>query len=632
MRFLFLAAALAHGAQGFDPLQPLTTAEITAAVDVMKASGKIGEDALFPYVVLEEPSKAELKAFASGKAAPRVAAMTLWDNKTRISEWRVDLLKREIIGSKIIPQGQAPVLPHEYVELPGLVRKDPRWRKAMEARGITDFEGVMVDIWAAGPFLDKDQQTRRMARAISFLKAGFTNPYAHPIEVAALIDVSRREVVEVYDSGMKHVPRQKDDFDAEAVQDEPAVFGTPAPAARPSFEINGHEVSWRGWKFRYAMHPREGLVLYTVSHRGRSIMHRASLSEMVVPYADPARNWMWRNAFDVGEYGLGRMTSPQEPGLDAPAQATLLDEDLADEFGKPLHIPRAVAVYERDGGIFWRHQDALVGRTDSRRGAELVIQCIVTISNYDYLLSWVFRQDGTIVFESELTGIMLGKAVEPGAHEHAGHTGHKVAPGVSAVHHQHFFNVRLDLDVDGEYNSVAEVSMKPEPPGPKNPYGNDVRILEDVLESEKGAARDLDFATQRKWKVFQPGRKNALGQPTAYVLIPGENSKTFLTEDSPVRQKARFIDHQFWVTRLKPSENYAAGVYPNQGAPGEGLPEFISDDESLKNKDLVVWYTFGVTHVPRPEEWPVMPVHKTGFKIVPVGFHARNPAMGPQRP
>jgi Cu2+-containing amine oxidase len=35
----------------------------------------------------------------------------------------------------------------------------------------------------------------------------------------------------------------------------------------------------------------------------------------------------------------------------------------------------------------------------------------------------------------------------------------------------------------------------------------------------------------------------------------------------------------------------------------------------------------GVTHIPSPEEWPLMPVHRAGFKLVPAGFFARNPAM-----
>ena len=42
---------------------------------------------------------------------------------------------------------------------------------------------------------------------------------------------------------------------------------------------------------------------------------------------------------------------------------------------------------------------------------------------------------------------------------------------------------------------------------------------------------------------------------------------------------------------------------------------------------MVLWYTMGVTHIPRPEEWPVMPVTHVGFKMIPGGFFTRNPAL-----
>ena len=38
-------------------------------------------------------------------------------------------------------------------------------------------------------------------------------------------------------------------------------------------------------------------------------------------------------------------------------------------------------------------------------------------------------------------------------------------------------------------------------------------------------------------------------------------------------------------------------------------------------------FALETTHLPRPEEWPVMPVHRLGFRLVPNGFFARNPAL-----
>jgi primary-amine oxidase len=94
-----------------------------------------------------------------------------------------------------------------------------------------------------------------------------------------------------------------------------------------------------------------------------------------------------------------------------------------------------------------------------------------------------------------------------------------------------------------------------------------------------------------------------------------------------VRQRAGFINHHFWVTRYNAAEMNAAGAYPNQSSGGEGLPRWVGNNESLVNQDVVAWYTMGVTHIPRSEEWPVMPVTHVGFKLIPGGFFSKNPAL-----
>lgn len=109
------------------------------------------------------------------------------------------------------------------------------------------------------------------------------------------------------------------------------------------------------------------------------------------------------------------------------------------------------------------------------------------------------------------------------------------------------------------------------------------------------------------------------------MLIPGENSVPYLQEGSPTLRRAQFIKHHVWFTKYKDNEQKAAGMYPNQSMGDKGLPEYISDNENLEDEDIVMWYTFGVTHHPRPEEWPIMSVHKTGFKLIPVHFFNRNP-------
>jgi primary-amine oxidase len=402
-------------------------------------------------------------------------------------------------------------------------------------------------------------------------------------------------------------------------------------------------VRWQKWRFRFAVHPREGLVLYTVGYddngRVRPILYRGSLSEMLVPYADPASNWAFRNAFDEGEYGLGRLTDALEVGTDAPRHARFFDAVYADDLGKPVNVPRAVAIYERDGGVLWKHFEYYSGSNDSRRARELVVFSLVTVGNYDYGFNWIFRQDGTLEVQAVLTGIMLTKGVKETMqppHEstgsNGGHSGdsrfwHLVAPNVAAVHHQHFFNFRLDLDVDEGPNSVREINTRALAPWPENPSLNAFVMEETPLRTESEAKRDLDLTAARRWLVINPDAKNALGQPAGYLLVPGENSVPYLLRDSAIRQRAGFVNHHFWATQFAPGEMHAAGTYPNQSAPGGGLPAWAEANRPLEGQDVVAWYTFGITHVPRPEEWPVMSATTAGFKLLPVSFFSKNPSL-----
>jgi primary-amine oxidase len=391
------------------------------------------------------------------------------------------------------------------------------------------------------------------------------------------------------------------------------------------------------------VHPREGLVIHTVGYedgnRLRPVVYRASLSEMLVPYADPSAAWSFRNAFDEGEYGIGRLTDALEVGTDAPSHARFFSAVYADDTGKPVTVPRAVAIYERDGGLLWKHFEYYSNTTESRRGRELVVFSVVTVGNYDYGLSWVFRQDGSIELQALLTGIMLARGVHlttaRGSHtgdgnpsgEIEGRSWHLVAPNVAAPHHQHFFNFRVDLDVDGTANSVQEINTRAVPPGADNPDLNAFVMEATALATEREAQRDMNLASARRWLVVNPDKMNALGQPAGYLLSPGDNSVVYLQPDSPIRRRAGFVNHHFWATRFDPAEMHAAGDYPNQSEAGEGLPKWTAANRSLDRQDVVVWYTFGITHVPRPEEWPVMSATTAGFKLLPVSFFARNPAL-----
>jgi primary-amine oxidase len=630
------------------PLDPLTEEELKTAVSVVRAGGKLAKEALFPLLALHEPTRQELEA--PGQSLHRKAAVVALDRSANATfEAVVDLEERKILTWKQVPNVQPAVLIEEYESADKIVRQDPRWKNAMAQRKI-DTADVQLDAWAAGYMGAPELKGARLLRVLSYLRSKATNAYARPIEgVVALVNMNTKKVIDLVDRPAPTPEPAADFFDAKIAMHAAAGLSpleTRQPMG-PSFKLNGHEVRWQNWVFRYGFHPREGLVLYTVGWNDgksiRPIVHRASISEMLVPYGDPDADWSWRNAFDMGEYGLGQLSISLRAGQEVPQHATLLSATLADDEGSPQMKKDVIALFEQDGGMLWTHTDYKTNKTTTRRGQQFVVQSVFTVGNYDYGLRWIFHQDGTLEAQTELTGVLLAKGVRDeqcqmcqqapdleGKLIASGEErfGKLVAKNVLAPYHQHFFCFRLDMNVDGGKNSVYEMNVRPEAALASNPLQNGFLVEYQLLRSEREARRNLDFAAHRSWKVLNPNKKTALGHFPAYTLEPGPSSVPYLSSQSRVRRRAGFLDHPLWVTRSRPGEFYAAGDYPNQSAGGDGLPRWIDKNESIVNEAIVLWHTLGVTHIPRVEEWPIMPVSHVGFRLVPDGFFGANTTVG----
>ena len=616
------------------PLDDLTPDEIRVATKAVRDSGRFTEGARFPIVMAKEPDKSRL---AAGGAVPRQAMLAVFEPRQgALWEVTVDLPAGRIADAARVPDAQPPILMDEYEELERIVKADDRWKAAMARRGITNLDDVAVDGWAAGVLSPAERQSNlRLMRGLAYYRGGgIQNHYARPIEgVVATVDMSKGVVIEVTDDETPPVASGAQELSEKA--NAPLRAGLkPLLSQMPegvSFEVSGQEIRWQNWRFRYSIQAMKGLVLYDVRYedrgRVRPILHKVALAEMLVPYSDARKSWSFRNAFDVGEYGTGRTAHTLDPLVDVPPHAAFFDGHFATDTGEPETIERAAAVYERDGGLLWKHHDEKNEVMHARRARQLVVTFMTTVGNYDYGINYIFHQDGVLDVEVELTGILLAQGSplerDPCAPScHAMVERHIVAPP-----HQHFFSFRVDFDVDGLENTPVEANAVAVGPGAANPDGNAFGLAERVLRTEKGAVGHVDHATHRAWKVVNPRVRNDLGHPVGYALVPGVNSAPYLLPDAQMRQRAGFIEHHIWFTRYREGEDSSAGPYPNQGPPGRGLPAWIADDEALEGQDLVAWYTFGVTHFPRPEEWPVMNVTRAGFRIMPVHFFSRNPAM-----
>jgi primary-amine oxidase len=619
---LFLFALTLAAETAPHPLTPLTAGEIRAAARLVRESGKFPHHIRFVTVTLDEPPK---EAVLRHSAVPRRAFMVLYDGPAnRTFEAIADLSAGRLASWRAIPGAQPPITEQDSVEADRLVRSDPRFRQALAERGISDWQNVVISSWSAGYFGLAGTDRDRIVRAVPYYNGAGQNYYAHPIEgVSAHVDLTARKILDFLDTD-RNAPVSRENFDFTARANTP-LRPPPAPLHitqpdGPGFHIEDGEVRWEKWRFRFALRPREGLVLYTVGMEDgtnvRSILYRASLSEMVVPYGDPGAGWFFRNSFDAGELGLGSAASSQRPGVDCPENCTVFEAVMADENGAPESIPGAVALYERDAGIAWKHG------SETRRARELVLSFLTEVGNYEYGFDWVFHQDGTLAVRVALSGVMAVKGVADGAHDAYSHP---VARNLVAPHHQHFFTFRLDFDVDGTSNRVME--MNSQPAGPPNPYGNAFVMKETPLETERDAQRNLNMASARRWVVVNPSVANALGHPTGYALLPGDNTVPFAQPEAWVRKRAGFLNFHFWATPYRAEELWAGGDYPNQSHGGDGLVQWTAANRSLDRQDVVVWYTCGITHNPRPEDWPVMPVQTVGFEMVPWGFFSRNPVL-----
>ena len=300
-------------------------------------------------------------------------------------------------------------------------------------------------------------------------------------------------------------------------------------------------------------------------------------------------------------------------GCDCLGEITYFDDVFSDERGRPHTRPNAICLHEEDYGILWKHADMTSGRTEVRRSRRLVVSSIATVGNYEYGFYWYFYLDGTMQFEVKLTGIMSTMGVAEGVGDaHAS----LVAPGLAAPYHQHMFNVRLDMEIDGNDNAVFEVDTLRTPLGDDNPWGNAFAPVATLLESESAAGRDVDPRAAGSGRS-STDRRSTRGTATAYNSSRRRPrlARRSVVDRGPAGDVRRA---QLVGDAVRRGRAAGRGRLP-ESAQWRGRPSGLDGAGPLiVDTDVVLWHSFGVTHIPRPEDWPVMPVEYTGFSLIPV--------------
>ena len=314
-------------------------------------------------------------------------------------------------------------------------------------------------------------------------------------------------------------------------------------------------------------------------------------------------------------------------GCDCLGHIQYLSAVITDDKGVPTDLPNCVCVHEQDGGIGWKHTNYRTGRAAVVRNRELVLQSIITVSNYEYILAFMFNQAGELVYEVRATGILSTQPIDHELDKIGVPFGTVVHPGVLAAHHQHIFSLRVDPMIEGHANRLVYDEAHAMPYSSDwNPHSTGYFVQETVVEHSSGL--DLNADTNRTFKIQNTSVRNPInGKPVAYKIHAPPFQKMLSLPESFNARRAEFADHNIYVTIHADKELYSGGWYTNQSRGGDGVRSWASRKDNVVDADIVVWVQFGINHVPRIEDFPVMPceVMKVSFK--PVNFFERNPAM-----
>jgi len=616
------------------PLDGLTASEHWTVYEVLQASGKVDAKTRYPTIRLNEPPKEEVLAWKPGEPMRREAFVVVMQGP-RTFEAVVDVNLKKLVSWTEVKGVQPNSPDEESNEIDESVKDSAEVQAALKKRGITDLGTVLCFGYGTGYFATPEEQGRRLFRALCFQQFGPLHDLA-PIEgLTILWDGNEKKVLRVIDTGVVPLPHPEGNYDLASIS---PLRATPPPLKveqplGPAFHLDGQSVSWEKWNFHFRIDRRVGLVLTNVAYhdgdRLRSILYEGSLSEMFVPYMDPSEGWFARSFFDAGEYADG-FSSSLEPGDDCPENAVYFDQAFANWKGLPRLRPRAACLFEQPSGYMaWRHGGETV---ESRKMRDLVLRTIGVFGNYDYVLDWIFQQNGTMRVRVGATGFDETKAVKSrtAAEDSDGQDGlygRFIAENTVAVDHDHFFSFRLDFDIDGTANSFVRDKLQTKRLPPSS-LRKSLWVAEpEIAKTEEQAKIHMSMEHPEVWRVINPSVKNSLGYPVGYELMGGENAMSLLVPEDYPQKRAGFTDYQLWVTPYRDNERYAAGDYPMQSKGGDGLPAWTKANRAIENTDIVLWYTIGFHHVPHAEDWPVMPTIWHEFELRPVNFFDRNPAL-----
>ncbi|EFW99003.1 copper amine oxidase [Grosmannia clavigera kw1407] len=620
----------------------------------------------FRTIYLLEPPKAKTVPFLqiehAGKLTPSTPrpprlAEVCYDviGGSKVPEYHesvVDLRLHKRTTHKIVDtEYHANLSIFEFETVVTTIKNSTLFQEKLKAIKLPEGFDVVIEPWPyGGP--DLTDGPARLFQGLCFgrdTRSGNpdVNFYAYPIPLIPIVDANKRELVRVDEpatGGKGDLLTGKTSKTARILDHcRPAEYVpellpggtrkdvkplTVVQSEGPSFAISGDNlVQWQKWRMRLSFNPREGAVLHDISYDGRDVMYRLSISDMTVPYGDPRPPYHRKQAFDFGDGGLGHAVNNLTLGCDCLGVIKYFDGVLTKADGTAVATKNVICLHEQDNGIGWKHTNWRTGRAVSTRRRELVVQFIITLANYEYIFAFKFDQAAGIEVEARATGVVSVVNIDAGAAPP--NWGNIVSPGALAQNHQHMFCLRIDPAVDGHNNTlVQEESLPAVASNPAtNPNGNYYEVCQTPISTS--TSLDLEPTRHRVFKIQNRSRINPVsGRPVSYKVLAPPTQLLLAHPDSIQSQRALFARHHLWVTRYRDYELYAGGRYTLQSRREVGgVADAAARNENVLDEDIVLWSVFGLTHNPRVEDWPVMPVEMLKVQIIPSDFFVSNPAL-----
>ncbi|KAL8963990.1 MAG: hypothetical protein Q9183_004790 [Haloplaca sp. 2 TL-2023] len=634
------------------PLSPLSSSEISDATQLVQALYPANTGLQYKAITLQEPKKAQLIPFLDAErrggkppTIERRAFVCYYIRKTdKLHEAVVNLSRQRVESNlRLGPSVHGPGDAEEILLVEKIALEDKGVQAELAKLKLPKGTAIISDPWIYGSDGINDEE--RMYQCFLYMRDPHnseyldSNHYAFPLTISPVIDAVHMKVIRIdlLPTGLDHSTKKPRPFkipppneytpECQDLRTDLKPLNVVQPEGA-SFRITqvgetGRIVEWQKWFFRVGFNQREGMVLHDVRYDGRSVFYRMALSDMVIPYADPRHPFLKKAAFDLGDVGAGVMANNLKLGCDCLGSIHYLDAVLNTDEGQPWHMENVVCIHEQDAGIGWKHTNYRTGTAAIARNRELVVQSIITVANYEYIMAFIFNQAGEVKYEVRATGIISTQPIDDGLQVPWGTVVH---PGVLATHHQHIFSLRIDPAVDGHNNRLVYEEAHPMPRSDFNPHGVGYTVNETLVE--KSAGLDINSDRNRVFKVQNRSVKNPVnGKPVGYKIHAPPFQKMLADPSSFHFKRAEFADHNIYVTQYHDGETYAGGHYTNQSRGGDGVRAWADRKENVKDTDLVLYIQFGLQHSTRVEDFPVMPCEIIHVSFKPANFFTKNPAL-----